>query len=445
MPSRHPLISYLLRAGPSTPRALQEALSLSKSTFQRIMDRHRDEVLKVGRARAIRYAMKRSVNGLVTPLKVFEVDCSGCLRHALTVQAVEPMGVYVEAHVQDVTSGFHETDPRDLGADPSLDLPWFLLDQKPTGFLGRAWLQAHPDLGFPASLARWTGDDVLRFASLYGTDLPGALVVGAFAKDRLQNGHRPRAITDAAGVFPELAEQAKHGSNGSSAGGEQPKFTVAIQEDGEVRHHIVKFSPPLDTPGGRRWGDLLVAEHVALEVLASRGIRAAKSSLLDAAGRRFLAVERFDRHGARGRSGLCSLLALDRHGIGSELRRWSLVTEQLVRNGQLSAEDHEKVRWLEVFGHLIANTDMHLGNLSLHLQGTTIAGLAPVYDMLPMFHAPRHGGELPVGIYRPSLEAVEVPGSAREAAVELWDRVQSHPMLSDDFRSIARRQREYRA
>jgi len=41
---------------------------------------------------------------------------------------------------------------------------------------------------------------------------------------------------------------------------------------------------------------------------------------------------------------------------------------------------------------LIANTDMHLGNLTFHVEGTF--RLAPAYDMLPMAYAPLPGGEV---------------------------------------------------
>ncbi|MBW1881023.1 MAG: HipA domain-containing protein [Deltaproteobacteria bacterium] len=381
--------------------------------------------------------------GLLTPLKVYEIDPHGDIRHALTVHPVEPMGVYIEGHVQEVASRFHETDPRDLGADPNVDLPWFLQDLKPAGFLGRAWLRAHPDLGFPTSLVRWTGDDVLRYATLYGTDLTGAFVLGPFARDRLRDEPFGGLINagEEARAFPALAERAREGAHGSLTGGEQPKFTATLQDGDQVRQHIVKFSPPLDTPGGRRWADLLLAEHLTHQVLADHGIPAARSRLLDAGRRRFLAVERFDRCGANGRSGLCSLLPFDRQGVAGDLRRWSLVTQRLVDDGHLTRQDHETVQWLEAFGHLIANTDMHLGNLSVHLRGTTITGLAPVYDMLPMFHAPRHGGELPTGVYQPDAELGVVPGSAREAALDLWNRVLSHSMVSEDFRDIGRTQR----
>ena len=58
----------------------------------------------------------------------------------------------------------------------------------------------------------------------------------------------------------------------------------------------------------------------------------------------------------------------------------------------------EKLWW---FGKLIANTDMHTGNLSFVAQGTL--AVAPAHDMLPMLYAPLPGGEVPTRVFEPPL------------------------------------------
>ena len=40
-------------------------------------------------------------------------------------------------------------------------LPWFLMDTRPQGFLGRAFTQANPALQLPPHLAHWTDDHIL--------------------------------------------------------------------------------------------------------------------------------------------------------------------------------------------------------------------------------------------------------------------------------------------
>ncbi|MFX6645051.1 HipA domain-containing protein, partial [Acinetobacter baumannii] len=93
-------------------------------------------------------------------------------------------------------------------------------------------------------------------------------------------------------------------------------------------------------------------------------------------------VTRFDRHGAHGRSGLCSLQALDHALLGSQRQRWDHAAAKLQALGQLDLTSLGQIRLLQAFGQLIENTDMHFGNLSLR-PGATLT-LAPVYDMLPM-------------------------------------------------------------
>lgn len=424
--------ALLGRAGPRLGAELRRVVGASKSAFQRAVHDDRD-LLVVGKARATSYALRRDVAGVVTPIDVFEVDRTGDARLALTVHPVHPFGCYVEGHVADVVSGWHEVDRRDPGP---VDLPWFLDHLVPAGFLGRAWLRGHGGPGFPADLARWQGDDVLRYATTYGADAGGALVLGRFALDVAL--HRPPVALPPGTereTFPREADRVLAAAVwGSSAGGDQPKFTVATGEGANTRSWIVKFSPPVDQPGGRRWADLLVAEHLVHALLREHGLETPRSVIVDAGGRRFLQVERFDRHGVRGRSGLVSLRPFDRAGVATDLRPWSLVTADLVAAGRLGAEDHERVGWLEAFGDQIANIDMHLGNLSLRLKGTRIVGLAPIYDMLPMFYAPRHGGELPRGRHRPERDA---PPIAVLAARELWRRLLDRADVSEEFKAIA--------
>jgi hypothetical protein len=322
-----------------------------------------------------------------------------------------------------------------------LDLPWFLYEAKPAGFLGEAWLRAHPDHGYPRDLRQWTGDDVLRFALYYGDDLPGALVIGHHARDRVRRGLDLQTIPERERHlrFPEWAEQVMAGVPiGSSPGGEQPKFTARIED----RAVMVKFSPPRDTPAGERWADLLAAEHTAHQVLHQFGHPTPNSTVIDAGGRRFLEIGRFDRHGARGRSGQISLFPFDKDGAGSDLRSWSIPARFLFDEGRISQNEYKRIAWLESFGHLIANTDMHLGNLSLRLRGTTIEGLAPVYDMLPMAHRPRFGGEVRHQVYDPYAQRDTFPDSAKAAARNFWTAVVSRDDVSDGFRVLCTRQRE---
>ena len=100
-----------------------------------------------------------------------------------------------------------------------------------------------------------------------------------------------------------------------------------------------------------------------------------------------------------------------------------------------------RVRWLETFGRLIGNTDMHFGNLAFLLDGVRVTALAPVYDMLPMHYHPRRG-ELPrddhvLPILGP--QDADVARSALDAAIEFWSRLTEDSRVSESFRGIAAR------
>jgi hypothetical protein len=434
------LITYLSRAGPQPTGVILSDLRVPRASLHRARTACGLRVLVRGRTRATVLAARRAVDGVAEgPIPLYAVDQRGLVTEVAALTPVEPFGYLVDAD-RPPSFSFHASDVRAEAPPRGLDLPWFLSDLKPQGYLGRAWLARHPYLGFPPSLTRWTGDDVLRFLVHHGADLPGALFVGPHARAAFEGGRCGGPLLDAAD-WPSrliaLADDAAASGGGSSLGGEQPKVSFAVRADGGgVIHRFAKFSPPIDQAAGRRWADLLVAEHLALQTLCELGFDVARSEILDAGGRRFLVLDRFDRHGARGRSGIVSLHPFDVGGAGQDLRSWSLVTRRLRDQGRLSPDDHDRVVWLEAFGHAIANTDMHLGNLSLRLDGLRIAGIAPVYDMLPMHFAPGPGGEVREDPYRGGTPIV-ASAEAREAARRFWARCASDTRMSERFREIA--------
>lgn len=163
----------------------------------------------------------------------------------------------------------------------------------------------------------------------------------------------------------------------------------------EPAHVIVKFSAAVQSPVSERWRDLLLAEHVALQVLRDHGIAAARTQVIDHGGQRFLEVERFDRVGALGRRALHSLTALDLEFVGHS-GRWPEMVAALAREGVVQPEAVDAAGLLWAFGTLIGNTDMHSGNLSFMAEQGRPYQLAPAYDMTPMAFAPTAAGEVPV-------------------------------------------------
>jgi hypothetical protein len=240
--------------------------------------------------------------------------------------------------------------------------------------------------------------------------------------------------------YAQLARDAVAGRiAGSSAAGEQPKFTAEIGRSADAtRHVLVKFTPPLDTAVGQRWSDLLVAEHVAAETLREHGHAAARSHFFRDERRAYLEIERFDRVGAAGRLGLVSIGALDDEFVGERLG-WPQSAAALMRAGLITADDARELRWLTAFGALIANTDMHLGNASFLYEGRMRFRLAPAYDMLPMMYAPVRD-ELTPRAYSPPTPtpaAADQWRAALPAARSFWDAVSADARASLSFREIA--------
>ena len=232
---------------------------------------------------------------------------------------------------------------------------------------------------------------------------------------------------------------------GSSAGGEQPKFTGYVEcERGDAAHVLVKFTPARSNENSQRWRDLLYAEALALRLMNEYGLAAAEATLLDAEnGQRFLEVVRFDRQGSRGRDDMVSLEAVQAEFTGSQ-RHWPEALAELARQKRLSMADAERGSLQWAFGRLIANGDMHAGNLSFFLQDGRLA-LTPAYDMLPMSFAPGSTGQM-----RDSAPELRLDLSLSRAcwqaawqmADDYWRRLSADDACSVGFRRLAAEMRE---
>ena len=126
-----------------------------------------------------------------------------------------------------------------------------------------------------------------------------------------------------------------------------------------------------------------------------------------------------------------------RGGRGSKFRAAPAVRRRL-DPGNASA-----VRALYDFGHLIGNTDMHFGDLSLWADDPAKAQfeLAPLYDMLPMRW--RTDGFNGLQDYTP-FEPPRRPAarddgatSARTVGLDFWRRASTHAALSPALRGVA--------
>jgi len=365
------------------------------------------------------------------------------LGEAISVHRISSSG---DAHLFGILSNIEGCDSYsfaypDGGKELFDGLPWFLQDMRPQGYIGRLFCHAHSNsLGLSDRLLDWSDAHVVHAVSRLGEDFPGNLVVGDVSLERLSSSHRqsPCIIEDLVRHYDDLADiSVQGGVPGSSAGGEHPKF-LAQFISGSARNVIVKFSPLLDgSPASTRWKDLLIAEHVALEILSEHDIVVPPTRIIHSEKRCYLESERYDRLGEKGRVGVISFAAIDDAFIGMR-RRWSTSAEALLDNGMLGSEDVARIRLLEEFGRWISNTDMHFGNLSFYWdmhENSPRLNLAPVYDMLPMRYAPEKSEVVDREFILPGEIGQTEPV---EWARDFWSILSDRADVSDKFREIAR-------
>ncbi len=423
------LLSFLGTGVYSAPE-IQQRFRLSQPTVSRLLTQLGNKITIIGNARSRRYTKIRDVRGLGGQFPIFKIDPEGNAHLIGTLYAV------AQDH-------FLWT-PLNAREQLFRSLPWFIADLHPDGFVGRAFVrQLHEQLGLPPRTVDWSEDHVLSALARRGEDTMGNLVIGQESIERyfrmvreLPAPIRENAIAD---TYPRFAQEAVDGQPpGSSAGGEQPKFTAIVERSGAVRSVLVKFSPPVSTIEGRRWADLLICEHHALEAVQNSGISAAPSNIIEAGGRIFLEVVRFDRTGLLGRLPIISLRATDNEFYGFQ-DNWVNAAHRMANDGRLSKEDAASLRWLSVFGSLIGNNDQHFGNISLIMfDDSRLYGLAPAYDVLPMVYRPVDGAVPSRPLTVPAIVsgAPNEWSSAVESAGRFWNQTKSDIRISEEFRTI---------
>lgn len=364
-PAEHTSRATLLfqSRGIMTARELQDQLGLSQPSVSRILAALGSRVLRVGARRSARYALRRDLGQLVgSQWPIYRIDQAGSATLWAQLSALHG-GFFVDWSGTD-PAWLEATSPDGLFSG----LPFFLEELRPQGFLGRLTAQALAQSGgYSPDPRLWSQDHVLTFLLNEGDDLPGDLVVGERMLERIQRRQLEEnrvtvARDDRVARYPELAESVARGdAPGSSAGGEQPKFPARVVTGDSVSPVLVKFTAPNSTPIGQRWADLLLAEWHALEVLRAENVSASRAEVVDAGGRRFLEIKRFDRVGSFGRRGVLSLTSVEAAMLDQSASAWIPASYGLEAAHLLNAETAAQLRRLASFGELIANNDMHLG------------------------------------------------------------------------------------
>jgi hypothetical protein len=372
--------------------------------------------------------MTRNAFGGDNNLPLIMVDAHGNTVLAAYIRPLVNGGFFLEQ-----ATGMPQVLLGENGSGLYNDLPYFLSDLSPQGFLGRqiAEEMASHSADFPTDPRRWNANHIGRYLISNGDDLPGNFKFGQQAFLRV----RRKPVVTTSKDYPELADGVMNGViPGSSAGGEQPKFTAFCAD--RSAHVIVKFSPKGNNAVARRWRDILITEFHATEAIHRLGFPAAETRLIEAGGRLFLETQRFDRSGEYGRLSMLSLQFVDAEftGIGSG---WPQVMGALFNKKLVSWQHVYDAKFLWGFGRLIHNTDMHLGNISLSIEGNVFR-LLPVYDMCSMGFAPKGGGEVPpykfILFEHRSVDLVpNLSSEIKKAAHDFWERVSNDERISDEF------------
>lgn len=442
-PHESMIVSLLRSRGSLAAGDLSAAMNVSQPTISRLLNAMRPtDLLRLGRARATRYALSRPVAGLGRAWPLYEIDREG---HAQVVGQLHALEAGQWCLMQNEPWNTMRGTEFHNGLYP--DLPWFLDDLRPRGFLGRCLARTHATLlGAPPDPRQWHVDHIVAAMLRFGDDLPGSFVLGEAMLETIQTRMlKPSDALSAAtrkDVYPQQADSVLAGTwPGSSAAGEQPKFLARVGEvDGSIRHVIVKFSGRTGRPEDQRWADLLIAEHIANTVLSEHGLPSAATELIENEGRMFLESTRFDRVGAFGRRSLVSLEALDAAFFGEINTPWTAAADRLLQTNWITMDAVQRLSILWWFGTLIGNSDMHYGNVSLFLNRDRPLVLTPTYDMVPMCYQPNIEGDTsdnPLAPPPPPPDALEHWSEAAIMAEQFWQRLRTTPGLSVTFQSLA--------
>jgi hypothetical protein len=396
----------LLRArGETAGRDAQTALGISQPTLSRLVRAAGERVLQIGRARATRYALAREVRTFGSSWPVHRIDPEGRASVAGHLRAIHPDGWWFES-LDPVLRRLHD------GVAPTL--PRFLRDLRPAGFAGEVFARRHGHmLGLGPDPREWNDESIFTVLFVHGHDLPGDVVVGDLALERLRGA-------DIAAI-PEVQRPSAYAARALAVaedvpiqlvGGSHPKFAACVRSsDGTMRQVLVKVAT------SPRQADVLRCEHLAAVVLRAHHVDACETEWIEDGDRAFLEVRRFDRVGVSGRRGMISMRGL----VDAEAS---------------SPDDAGTLQRLTWFGQLIGDDDMHPGRVCLMVDAAWPLRLAPIFGMSPnrfmnetwVFDPPP-----------PTPDDLPAWRSAAVVAEDFWGYAAEDPHLSDDFRAKAAR------
>lgn len=406
------------------PRDLIRILNISQPTLSRLIQSMSDEIVVMGKGRSTCYGLPRTQTKSSSNLPIYQIDPRGEIDNWGELTLLQ--------------SGQYWLEQNNCGGELHNHIPWQLQDLLVRGYGGRFFAQSHhKELELPSRLSDWSDADKLFAIEHFGEQQSGNLLLGesSLARFQEQRQHPPQllAIKDQARVYPQLAKKTITADyQAAQVGGEQPKFAVCLDERGTACHMLVKFSPAIDGAVARRYADLLVCEHLAMEAVRTAGLDAIRTRLIMVGRQAFLTIKRFDRRGEFGRLPTLSLKSVHSR-MNHHCDRWINAANRLEQQQLFSPSEANRLRWLSMFSDFVGNTNQHFENINLIPRRHNSYILAPAYGIRPTLYEPI-AGELPQRLFSPPAQSGPEIDSAREAAILFWKSAAIDERLSDSFR-----------
>src|SRR5215510_11048690 len=154
----------VLSSGGVIPAAeLRTRLGVSPATLSMLIRQAGSRVCRMGRARATRYAGKRTIPGLGGEMSMFRVDESG--------RALQAGSLHL------LCEGLHWWETA-AGGQLFTGLPPVLADMAPQGYLGQGFPTRFPELQLPPRITDWSDDHRLMALARRGEDCVSDTIVG---------------------------------------------------------------------------------------------------------------------------------------------------------------------------------------------------------------------------------------------------------------------------
>ncbi len=420
----------VLQSGFITQKEIKSITKLSQATISRCLRKLGNNLLLLPNSSPKKYALPDVVFDTDVPFGLVEMDEHGKESFLGYVHAINGGKFFVR--LNSTASRLYLGTKKNGLFDA---LPYFLDDLRPQGFLGNQIAEQLSKISqdYPKRLSSWSAKNIFQYLVEYGDDLPGNLIFGDGVFKSIKQPISPVSTNS----YNFMCNQINEGiiDPGSSAGGEQQKFTVFNEELNS--HVLVKFTSNENDSVTRRWKDILITEFHALQTLIEKNIPAAEVRMIDKDNRYYLETKRFDRLGNFGRCSMFSLQSIDMEftGIGDN---WNEISTELYKLGLISPNDDYYIYFLWYFSKLIGNTDTHLGNISFGIKGDSFS-LLPIYDMCSMAMAPKLNQLKPISFNIPSINEfnlnVNYKDLIADAAISFWKRVIDDDRISSEFKN----------